>query len=432
VSTIVFIPEPEAWGPTNNLIGIADVLRRRGHRCVFAITESFAGEIEKAGLEERLLRTTPPPESEESVGQFWVDFIAETAPIFRKPTLEQIDEFIRPTWQALADGIAFGDDRAYEILQEVEADAVVEDCVSSWPAVQRHGKPWVRVVSCNPLELPDPDLPPAFSGYAARDRAGWDEYRAAYAEQVRPTWAAFAELHAERGSRPLPELEFQHVSPYANVYIYPAEVDYARSTPLEGWHRVDTSVRTTDAPFELPAELAGGDGGLVYLSLGSLGSADIGLMQRLLDVLGRSEHRPLVSLGPRADELRLPDNAAGSSFVPQVSLMPEVDLVIHHGGNNTFCECLHFGKPMVVLPLFWDPYDNAQRAQETGVGVRLDPYRFGEEELLGAIDRLLGDEKVRAGLARASSRIRAGSGTEQIADLVERALSTRSYQSATR
>jgi UDP:flavonoid glycosyltransferase YjiC (YdhE family) len=155
-------------------------------------------------------------------------------------------------------------------------------------------------------------------------------------------------------------------------------------------------------------------------------------MQRLLDVLGRSEHRPLVSLGPRADELRLPDNAAGSSFVPQVSLMPEVDLVIHHGGNNTFCECLHFGKPMVVLPLFWDQYDNAQRAQETGVGVRLDPYRFGEEELLGAIDRLLGDEKVRAGLARASSRIRAGSGTEQIADLVERALSTRSYQSATR
>ena len=419
----MFIPEPDAWGPTNNLVGIADVLRRRGHRCVFAVTESFKGEIEKAGLEERLLRTTPPSETEEVVGQFWVDFIAETAPIFRKPTLEQIDEFIRPTWQALADGIAYGDDRAYEILQEVEADAAVQDCVSSWPAVQRHGKPWVRVLSCNPLELSDPELPPAFSGYSAGDSSGWNEYRAAYEEAVRPTWAAFAELHAERGSPPLGELEFQHVSPDANVYVYPAEIDYRRNLPLEGWHRVDTSIRATDAPFELPGELADGKGALLYLSLGSLGSADVELMQHLLDVLGRSEHRILVSLGPRADELRLPDNAAGSSFVPQVSLMPEVDLVLNHGGNNTFCECLHFGKPMIVLPLFWDQYDNAQRAPDTGIGARLDPYRFEDDELLGAIDRLLGDERLRARLSEASQRIRSGSGTEQIADLVERALS---------
>jgi UDP:flavonoid glycosyltransferase YjiC (YdhE family) len=422
VSTIVFIPEPDAWGPTNNLVGIADVLRRRGHRCVFAITESFAGEIEKAGLEERLLRTTPPPEADEAVGQFWVDFIAETAPVFRKPTLEQIDEFIRPTWQALADGIAYGDDRAHEILQEVGADAVVEDCVSSWPAVQRHGKPWVRVVSCNPLELRDPDLPPAFSGYAAGDRAGWDEYRAAYEAAVRPTWGAFAELHAERGSPPLPDLEFQHVSPYANVYIYPDEVDYGRGVALDGWDRVDTSIRATDEPFELPSKLADGGGALLYLSLGSLGSADIELMQRLLDILGRSEHRVLVSLGPRAEELRLPDNAAGAAFVPQVSLMPEVDLVLNHGGNNTFCECLHFGKPMIVLPLFWDQYDNAQRAQETGVGARLDPYRFDDSELLGAVDRLLADEPLRMRLEETSLRIRSRSGTEQIADHVEGAL----------
>ncbi len=425
MSTIVFIPEPDAWGPTNNLVGIADVLRRRGHRCVFAITESFAGEIEKVGLEERLLRTTPPSETEEAVGQFWVDFIAETAPIFRKPTLEQIDQFIRPTWQALADGIAYGDDRAYEILQEVGAYGVVEDCVSSWPAVQRHGRPWVRVVSCNPLELPDTELPPVFSGYAAGDRTGWDEYRAAYRDSVLPTWEAFADLHRGKGSPPLQELEFQHTSAYGNVYVYPEEVDYRRSAPLgPAWSRVDTSVRATDAPFELPAELAETEGRLVYLSLGSLGSADVELMQRLLDALGESGHRVLVSLGPRSAELRLPENATGASFLPQVSLLPEVDLVITHGGNNTFCECLHFGKPMIVLPLFWDQYDNAQRAQDTGVGIRLDPYRFRADELRGAIDRLLDDENLRTRLETASRRIRSGSGTEQIADLVEQAIRT--------
>jgi len=33
--TVLFMPE-SAYGPTNNCVGIGDVLRRRGHRVVFA------------------------------------------------------------------------------------------------------------------------------------------------------------------------------------------------------------------------------------------------------------------------------------------------------------------------------------------------------------------------------------------------------------
>ena len=33
--TVLFMPE-SAYGPTNNCIGIGDVLRRRGHRVAFA------------------------------------------------------------------------------------------------------------------------------------------------------------------------------------------------------------------------------------------------------------------------------------------------------------------------------------------------------------------------------------------------------------
>ena len=72
-------------------------------------------------------------------------------------------------------------------------------------------------------------------------------------------------------------------------------------------------------------------------------------------------------------------------------MLPEVDLVITHAGNNTTTECLHFGKPMIALPLFWDQHDNAQRIEETGFGRRLDTYGFGDEEISDAIDGLLGD-----------------------------------------
>src|SRR5204863_265259 len=42
--TFVFFPEG-AYGPTNNCVGIGDVLRRRGHRVVFIVEESFAGTL---------------------------------------------------------------------------------------------------------------------------------------------------------------------------------------------------------------------------------------------------------------------------------------------------------------------------------------------------------------------------------------------------
>jgi hypothetical protein len=39
---------------------------------------------------------------------------------------------------------------------------------------------------------------------------------------------------------------------------------------------------------------------------------------------------------------------------------------------------------MIVMPLFWDQYDNAQRVHELGFGQRLDTYGFADEELTAA------------------------------------------------
>ena len=65
MSTIAFFPEG-AYGPTNNCVGIGDILRRRGHRVVFIVEESFAGALEAQGFEERLMRLAPPPRSPRS------------------------------------------------------------------------------------------------------------------------------------------------------------------------------------------------------------------------------------------------------------------------------------------------------------------------------------------------------------------------------
>jgi UDP:flavonoid glycosyltransferase YjiC (YdhE family) len=111
---------------------------------------------------------------------------------------------------------------------------------------------------------------------------------------------------------------------------------------------------------------------------------------------------------------------AGAEFLPQVSVLPQVDLVITHAGNNTVTECLHFGRPMLALPIFWDQHDNATRVEETGFGARLDTYHFEDSELTTAIDRLLADDAMSKRLESVSSRLQATSGAERAADLIER------------
>src|SRR4026209_2450512 len=134
MATVVFFPEG-AFGPTNNCVGIGDVLRRRGHRAGFVVEESFAGPLEAKGFEEATMRLGPPPAQEEEPGQFWKDFIRDTAPVFRRSTFEQLDEFMAPTWEALLDGARYVDDRLFESFGEVEPDAIVEDNVCAFPAL---------------------------------------------------------------------------------------------------------------------------------------------------------------------------------------------------------------------------------------------------------------------------------------------------------
>ncbi len=392
---------------------------------MFILEESFAGTLEAKGFEERLMRLGPKPEIEEGAGQFWIDFIRDTAPVFRKSTLEQLSEFIVPTWQALVDGAKYVDDRLRTIIDELDPAVIVEDNVVGFPALPASGRPWVRIMSCNPAELKDPAIPPFSSGYPASNRNDWQAFREEVDRTHRDLWSDFDAYTRERGAPGLTWTgegpDFIGESPWLNLFLYPQEADYPRERPLPlTWHRLESSVRATDGTWQLPDALASGPGALIYLSLGSLGSADVGLMQRIVDVLGRSEHRVVVSKGPLGEQIRLHDNMTGANVLPQPAILPQVDLVITHGGNNTVTESFHNGKPMIVLPLFWDQVDNAQRIHETGFGRQFATYDFEESELLRGIDALRSDVSLQQRLRSLAARLQANPGTGKAADLIER------------
>lgn len=420
--TILFMPE-SAYGPTNQCIGIGSALVKRGHRVVFAAEASWKGKLIPFGFEEDLVDLAPPAVDEnQDPGAFWKDFILQTSPEFRKPTIEQIESFVKPTWQALIDGAVYCEPQLREIIARVKPDVIVEDNVVTFPALLTSGVPFIRIVSCNPLEMKGPQVAPTFSGYGQMQSPEWAAFNSQYETSCRSMWELFNTWVLAQGAPALPELEFIHSSSEANLYVFPEELDYTEARKLDStWHRMDSSVRDTDGEFTLPDVVKNrpSDSALIYLSLGSLGSADVELMKRLISILGKTNHRFIVSKGPQHSSFEVAENMYGAEFLPQTKIIPQVDLVITHGGNNTVTEAIHFGKPMIVLPLFWDQYDNAQRVDETGFGVRLGTYSFADSELTEAIERLLSDVALKARLAAASARVQQSDGIKVGADVIE-------------
>ena len=238
--TVLFMPE-SAYGPTGNCVGIGDVLLRRGHRVVFAAEACWKGKLDALGFVEDLVDLAPPADAdaEQDPGQFWKEFIRETSPEFRKPTDRAAGDVHAPTWQALIDGAKYCEPQLREIIARQRPDVIVEDNVVVFPALMTSGAPFVRIVSCNPLEVKGPDVPPPSRGCRRTTVGEWAAFRAEYDRTHRPMWADFNAFVVSR-ARPAAGPGVRATSPSTPTSTsIPEEADYTERRPLErpgtGW-----------------------------------------------------------------------------------------------------------------------------------------------------------------------------------------------------
>ena len=286
MATIVFFPEG-AHGPTNNCAGIGAVLRERGHRVVFILEESFAGTLEARGFEERLMRLGPPPEQEEAPG----------------PVLDRL----HPRHGA---GLPQADDRAARRVRRADLRGALRRRAlrpraaardHRRAAARRHRRGQRRVVpgargERRPLGahrlvqsargagsgaparvLRLSRRPTARSGQRSRRSSG---ARTPTCTRRSTSSAASAERRRSRGSSSWTP---RRSSTSTAIPTRPTTRARGRSA------RRGTTCRRACARASrgsCPTHLRDGPGALLYLSLGSLGSADVELMQRLVDILG--------------------------------------------------------------------------------------------------------------------------------------------------
>ncbi|XP_046913805.2 NDP-glycosyltransferase YjiC-like [Dermatophagoides farinae] len=409
-------------GHVNACIGLAQALANRCHEICFLTRKNFAGTYERFGFKELIwgIEDNTKNSNDQSkihplkAQQDMLDGIRKSPFLSNKSPIEKLTAFGSENdfMKKMSLEIQEEHPKIKMLIEQELPDLIIVDHFIVAPCIAYGQIPWAFLFSGNPaFFFESPDIPPVMSGYSSNDRTGWDEFREKFNNTFKFGMRSIQNsLNKNLGYPEVDENQFLFKSKYMNIYGYPEELDYTDLITLpQNFVRLDAFCRDTPETFELPAEfkekIKSGDK-LIYLSMGSMGSIDVNLMKKLVAELSQSSHKFIVSMGAAHDEYKLADNNMwGKAFLPQTKIIPLVDLVITHGGNNTVTETFSFGKPMIAMPLFADQYDNAQRIKEKGFGDRLDPYSFNDGELRTMVDRILNDKAIRDRCERASLRM---------------------------
>lgn len=161
-------------------------------------------------------------------------------------------------------------------------------------------------------------------------------------------------------------------------------------------------------PPARPAEPA------VLLSLSTLAYPSLlRTWQRVLDAVEGLPVRVVATTGPGVDPaaLRIPSNVEHHRWLPHAQVLPEVSLLVGHGGHATTMAALAHDVPLLVLPL--DPKTDqpfvGRTVQRAGAG-RIMSRRLSARAIRTVIEDLLQEGPHRQAAARLGAQIRATPG----------------------
>lgn len=160
--TIMMAPL-DGYGHVNACMGLADILRNRGHDIVFVVERCWKGKLQKYGFREELFgkivdQNIKPNEE-------WTEFMQKMSPIMKLGPIEKMLKFSLESKYLMLENVKATHEELKEIVSRVKPDVIIIDHYVSQPSLINYGKPWVRLVSANVLiEIDDERTPSARSG----------------------------------------------------------------------------------------------------------------------------------------------------------------------------------------------------------------------------------------------------------------------------
>lgn len=165
---------------------------------------------------------------------------------------------------------------------------------------------------------------------------------------------------------------------------------------------------------ELPG-LSETPGPRILISLGTLGGGGDGFVQRAVTALRPSGSVIVIGGSVTGATLSAP-------WADLLACMPQIDLVVTHGGQGTVHEALAHGVPVLCAPMRFDQPAVASRVEALGVGRRVS-LDHATVEVIGreAGALLMGASGERARALAAELAVELRGGAARAADLIEEA-----------
>ncbi len=356
----ILVMTVDCIGHLNACIGTTRPLLDRGHRVIFLLSAQSRGQLLKQGFEEFIVEdeeedttTTTKIES----GQSYTDDLVTLGIMGPRSSLSLEEKYVKVvelfTTGALAqEARRKSNEVAKKAIEALQPDLIAIDGHLP-PAVYFSGIPWVNIVSVTALchlSNEAEELPPSSSGMSSNSKdqqsEAWNRFK-----RLNLLYRFSSEVNDLHETMGYPRFPSDRLLPYEDalltVYAHSVEYNWPAIQAKKEWFNLEVfnkNEQRVTIPLEqlLPREFIEDhlndrwSGRWILLSMGSMGSADVQLMKRLMGAISRSRHKFIVSKGPRHKEFSLPENAWGDRFLPQAELLPLVDLVITHAGKYVF------------------------------------------------------------------------------------------------
>lgn len=269
--------------------------------------------------------------------------------------------------------------------------------------------------------MPPPPLPWAY-------RTDWiGRFRNRLAGKLIPiAYYRFAEVKST-GVDPL-MLVWDSGQGLVQVAQQPAFFDFPRQNTLTHfhytgpWHRADRD----DGRYDFPWDWLDGRP-LIYASMGTLQNRLQQVFRSIIEAVKELPMQVVLSKGGGRVEMDgpLPENVLAVDIAPQLRLLERASLAITHAGLNTALECLTCGVPMLCLPVTNDQPGVGKRVEWIGAGRTVQASRATTPRIRKELTELLSNPRYRVQAEYAQQRLSAIHGLTLAADLIERALTTR-------
>ena len=101
----------------------------------------------------------------------------------------------------------------------------------------------------------------------------------------------------------------------------------------------------------------------------------------------------------------LPPDVQHFDFAPFRWLLPQVEMLVHHGGVGSMSQAMAAGIPQIIMPMAFDQMDNAYRVERLRTGLSIPREQFETERLVNTITQLLGALDVKDNCAQIANRL---------------------------